>query len=99
MINMLRVNYSSINLFLENQSICNVTCPAGGLFNGKEGKTGTKLTCKCSKKTGKCKWKNSSNKKVTFEKIESYFCSGGDDTGSELKYDSYLVTQTRFQYL
>ena len=71
--------------FQENQSICNLSCPAGGLFNGKEGKTGTKLTCKCSKKTGKCKWKNTSNKKVTNAKIEAYFCSGGDDSGNDFE--------------
>ena len=73
-----------------NQSICNLTCPAGGLFNGKEDKTGTKLTCKCSKKTGNCKWKNPNNKKVTFEKIESYFCSDGDGAGNDQKMSVQL---------
>lgn len=76
---------SRLIFFQENQSICNLSCPAGGLFNGKEGKTGTKLTCKCNKKSGKCKWKNTSNKKVTNAKIEAYFCSGGDDSGNDFE--------------
>ena len=72
------------NHFLENQRVCNLTCPAGTLFNGKEGKTGTKLFCNCNKK-GICKWKNSNNKKITGAIYREYFCqsdSNGDD-GSE----------------
>ena len=70
-----------IILFLENQRVCNLTCPAGTLFNGKEGKTETKLFCKCNKK-GICKWKNSNNKKITGAIYRDYFCqsdSNGDD--------------------
>ena len=44
-------------------------------FNGKAGKTGTKLKCKCSK-TGKCKWRNTSNKKVSNATIMAYKCTG-----------------------
>ena len=44
-------------------------------FNGKAGKTGTKLKCKCSK-AGKCKWRNTSNKKVTNATITAYKCTG-----------------------
>merc|ERR1712088_306755 len=36
---------------------CDVSCPEGTLFMGKEGKTGTSVVCKC--KGSKCKWANS----------------------------------------
>lgn len=62
--------------------MCNLTCPAGTLFNGKEGKTGTKLFCHCNKK-GICKWKNANNKKINGAIYREYFCqsdsNGGDD--------------------
>ena len=78
----------TVTLFLENQRVCNLTCPAGTLFNGKEGKTGTKLICKCNKK-GVCKWKNTNNKKITGAIYRDYFCqSNGDDSGDSGTGDS-----------
>ena len=65
--------------FLEKQRVCNLTCPAGTLFNGKEGKTGTKLICKCNKK-GVCKWKNTNNKKINGATYRGYFCQDSSDS-------------------
>ena len=67
-------------IFLEKQRVCNLTCPAGTNFNGKEGKTGTKLICKCNKK-GVCKWKNTNNKKINGATYRGYFCQDSAGTG------------------
>ena len=68
--------------FLEKQRVCNLTCPAGTLFNGKEGKTGTKLICKCNKK-GVCKWKNTNNKKINGATYRGYFCKDSSDSNDD----------------
>ena len=42
-----------------------LACQEGQTVNGKEGVDKKKLFCKCNKKSGKCKWKNEANKKVS----------------------------------
>ena len=68
--------------YSEKQQVCNLTCPAGTLFNGKEGKTGTKLICKCNKK-GVCKWKNTNNKKINGATYRGYFCQDSSDSNDD----------------
>merc|ERR1711893_107794 len=51
---------------------CDVQCPAGQLFMGKEGKTGTSVVCKC--KGSKCKWTNKSKKTVNGKIIAKWMC-------------------------
>merc|ERR1711915_729764 len=51
---------------------CDVSCPEGTLFMGKEGKTGTKVTCKC--KGSKCKWANAGKKTVNGKIIAKWMC-------------------------
>merc|ERR1712223_122959 len=51
---------------------CDVQCPDGQLFVGKEGKTGTSVVCKC--KGSKCKWANSKKKTVNGKMIAKWMC-------------------------
>merc|ERR1711937_430433 len=51
---------------------CDVSCPEGTLFMGKEGKTGTSVVCKC--KGSKCKWANSKKKTVNGKMIKKWKC-------------------------
>merc|ERR1711893_507627 len=51
---------------------CDVQCPAGQLFMGKEGKTGTSVVCKC--KGSKCKWTNKGKKTVNGKIIAKWMC-------------------------
>merc|ERR1711953_1290635 len=51
---------------------CDVQCPDGQLFMGKDGKTGTKVTCKC--KGSKCKWANAGKKTVNGKIIAKWMC-------------------------
>ena len=74
---------SSSPSYSEKQQVCNLKCPAGTLFNGKEGKTGTKLICKCNKK-GVCKWKNTKNKKINGATYRGYFCQNSSDSNDNL---------------
>ena len=46
-----------------------LACQEGQTVNGKEGVDKKKLFCKCNKKSGKCKWKNEANKKVSKERF------------------------------
>merc|ERR1711868_16039 len=46
----------------KQQFICKLECPEGTNFMGKDGKSGTKLTCKCKGDT--CKWQNDAGKTV-----------------------------------
>merc|ERR1711937_1110649 len=56
----------------KGQYICKLNCPTGTNFMGKDGKTGTKLTCKC--KNEKCIWKTDKNKTVNGKKMKTYTC-------------------------
>merc|ERR1712227_1167581 len=56
----------------KQQFICKLECPEGTNFMGKDGKSGTKLTCKCKGDT--CKWQNDAGKTVNGKKIKSYNC-------------------------
>merc|ERR1719327_1510948 len=56
----------------KKQYICKVECANDTNFMGKDGKTGTKLTCKC--KNGVCKWQNDKKKTVNGKKIKTYAC-------------------------
>jgi len=56
----------------KNQFICALTCPEGTNFNGKDGKTGTKLICKC--KNEKCKWQNEKKKTINGKTMAKYSC-------------------------
>merc|ERR1712235_146503 len=51
---------------------CDIQCPAGTLFMGKEDKTGTQVVCKC--KGSKCKWTNKSKKTVNGKIIAKWMC-------------------------
>ena len=51
--------------FSEGQFMATLACQEGQTVNGKEGVDKKKLFCKCNKKSGKCKWKNEANKKVS----------------------------------
>ena len=51
---------------------CDVQCPEGQFFMGKDGKTGTKVTCKC--KGSKCKWANEKKKTVNGKMIKKWMC-------------------------
>merc|ERR1712003_150236 len=51
---------------------CDVQCPDGQFFMGKDGKTGTKVTCKC--KGSKCKWANEKKKTVNGKMIKKWMC-------------------------
>merc|ERR1712235_130823 len=51
---------------------CDVQCPDGQLFMGKEGKTGTSVVCKC--KGSKCKWTNKGKKTVNGKIIAKWMC-------------------------
>jgi uncharacterized protein YkwD len=55
--------------------VATLTCPEGSSFGKKSVK---KLTCKCSQKTGKCKWKNEKNKKITKVTYQKYKCTTSD---------------------
>ena len=46
-----------------------LACQEGQTVNGKEGVDKKKLFCKCNKKSGKCKWKNEANKKVSKDRF------------------------------
>merc|ERR1712147_305241 len=56
----------------KEQLVGKLECPEGTNFMGKDGKTGTKLTCKCKGET--CKWQNDSGKTVNGKKMKSYNC-------------------------
>merc|ERR1712046_553860 len=51
---------------------CDVQCPDGQFFMGKDGKTGTSVVCKC--KGSKCKWANSKKKTVNGKMIAKWMC-------------------------
>merc|ERR1712235_227095 len=51
---------------------CDIQCPAGTFFMGKEDKTGTQVVCKC--KGSKCKWTNKSKKTVNGKIIAKWMC-------------------------
>jgi len=51
---------------------CDVQCPDGTFFMGKDGKTGTSVVCKC--KGTKCKWANSKKKTVNGKMIAKWMC-------------------------
>ena len=46
-----------------------LACKEGQTVNGKEGVDKKKLFCKCNKKSGKCKWKSETNKKVSKDRF------------------------------
>merc|ERR1711937_418980 len=51
---------------------CDVQCPDGTFFMGKDGKTGTSVTCKC--KGSKCKWVGKNKKTVNGKIIAKWMC-------------------------
>merc|ERR1712227_382829 len=51
---------------------CDVQCPDGTFFMGKDGKTGTSVTCKC--KGSKCKWVGKNKKTVNGKIIAQWKC-------------------------
>merc|ERR1711868_41818 len=52
---------------------CDVSCPDGQNFMGKDGKTGTSVVCKC--KGSKCKWASAKSKKTVNGKvIKKWMC-------------------------
>merc|ERR1711868_275816 len=52
---------------------CDVSCPDGQNFMGKDGKTGTSVVCKC--KGSKCKWASAKSKKTVNGKvIKKWIC-------------------------
>ena len=56
------------------------------MFNGKEGKTVQKLTCKCGKT--KCKWRNDKNKKISGATYRGYKCVGKPTSTNKPDTDS-----------
>ena len=51
---------------------CKLQCADGLLFNGKKGKTNTKVYCKC--KNGVCKWQNDKKKVINKATMSGYTC-------------------------
>merc|ERR1712176_130744 len=51
---------------------CKLQCADGLNFNGKDGKTNTKLYCKC--KNGTCKWQNDKKKVINGKTLAGYTC-------------------------
>jgi len=51
---------------------CKLQCADGLLFNGKDGKTNTKVYCKC--KNGTCKWQNDNKKVINGKTMAGYTC-------------------------
>merc|ERR1712131_381373 len=51
---------------------CNLKCADGLNFNGKDGKTNTKVYCKC--KNGTCKWQNDNKKVINGKTMAGYTC-------------------------
>merc|ERR1712176_1243381 len=60
----------------KGQFMATLACQEGQTVNGKEGVDKKKLFCKCNKKSGKCKWKNEANKKVSKAKYQKWKCEG-----------------------
>jgi len=55
-----------------NKDKCAITCPAGSFFNGKDGKEGTEISCKC--KGSKCKWVNVKGKTINGKEVAKWAC-------------------------
>merc|ERR1712147_3742 len=51
---------------------CKLQCADGLNFNGKDGKTNTKVYCKC--KNGTCKWQNDNKKVINGKTMAGYPC-------------------------
>jgi len=60
----------------KGQFMATLACKEGQTVNGKEGVDKKKLFCKCNKKSGKCKWKSETNKKVSKAKYQKWKCEG-----------------------
>jgi hypothetical protein len=60
----------------KGQFLATMACKEGMTVNGKEGVDKKKLVCKCNKKSGKCKWKNEKNKKISKATYQKWKCEG-----------------------